>query len=169
MTTAVIGATGRVGSEIVRGLLAGGDPVAALVRDPTKPAARSANSVGSTSVPPAWTTRATLLRHWTGSARSSSRWDRSGSRVSFSGSRSTPPPESRRSSRSPAYRCSTPRRTHLGSTSAPTTASTNSPPRPRSRTRRSVPRSSRRRYSPRRARYAPRAHGPASPVAAAWP
>jgi NAD(P)-dependent dehydrogenase (short-subunit alcohol dehydrogenase family) len=34
MTTAVIGATGRVGSEIVRGLLARGDPVAALVRDP---------------------------------------------------------------------------------------------------------------------------------------
>jgi NAD(P)H dehydrogenase (quinone) len=36
MTTAVIGATGRVGSEIVRGLLARGDPVAALVRDPDK-------------------------------------------------------------------------------------------------------------------------------------
>jgi uncharacterized protein YbjT (DUF2867 family) len=36
MTTAVIGATGRVGSEIVRGLLARGDAVAALVRDPDK-------------------------------------------------------------------------------------------------------------------------------------
>src|SRR6185437_12930919 len=36
MTTAVIGATGRVGSEIVRGLLAGSDPVMALVRDPDK-------------------------------------------------------------------------------------------------------------------------------------
>jgi uncharacterized protein YbjT (DUF2867 family) len=36
MTTAVMGATGRVGSEIVRGLLARGDPVAALVRDPEK-------------------------------------------------------------------------------------------------------------------------------------
>jgi NAD(P)-dependent dehydrogenase (short-subunit alcohol dehydrogenase family) len=36
MTTAVIGATGRVGSEIVRGLLARGDPVAALARDPDK-------------------------------------------------------------------------------------------------------------------------------------
>src|ERR1700750_174889 len=36
MSTAVIGATGRVGSEIVRGLLARGDPVAALVRDPDK-------------------------------------------------------------------------------------------------------------------------------------
>lgn len=34
MTTAVIGATGHVGSEIVRGLLARGDAVAALVRDP---------------------------------------------------------------------------------------------------------------------------------------
>ena len=33
MATAVIGATGRVGSEIVRGLLARGDAVVALVRD----------------------------------------------------------------------------------------------------------------------------------------
>src|ERR1700745_858599 len=36
MSTAVIGATGRVGSEIVRDLLARGDAVAALVRDPGK-------------------------------------------------------------------------------------------------------------------------------------
>ena len=36
MTTAVIGATGRVGSEIVRGVLAGGEPTTALVRDPDK-------------------------------------------------------------------------------------------------------------------------------------
>jgi uncharacterized protein YbjT (DUF2867 family) len=36
MTTAVIGATGRVGREIVRGVLARGDGVAALVRDPDK-------------------------------------------------------------------------------------------------------------------------------------
>lgn len=36
MSTAVIGATGRIGSEIVRGLLARGDAVAALVRDPGK-------------------------------------------------------------------------------------------------------------------------------------
>jgi len=34
MATAVIGATGRVGSEIARGLLARGDEVAAIVRDP---------------------------------------------------------------------------------------------------------------------------------------
>ena len=34
MSTAVIGATGRVGSQVVRGLLARGDAVAALVRDP---------------------------------------------------------------------------------------------------------------------------------------
>jgi NAD(P)H dehydrogenase (quinone) len=33
MTTAVIGATGRIGSEIVRGVLERGDAVAALVRD----------------------------------------------------------------------------------------------------------------------------------------
>jgi NAD(P)H dehydrogenase (quinone) len=36
MTIAVIGATGRVGSEIVRGILARGDAVMALVRDPGK-------------------------------------------------------------------------------------------------------------------------------------
>jgi uncharacterized protein YbjT (DUF2867 family) len=36
MTTAVIGATGRVGSEIVRGVLARGDSVVALVRDADK-------------------------------------------------------------------------------------------------------------------------------------
>lgn len=36
MTIAVIGATGRVGSEIVRGLLARGEAVTALVRDPGK-------------------------------------------------------------------------------------------------------------------------------------
>ncbi len=36
MTTAVIGATGHVGSQIVRGVLARGDAVAALVRDPGK-------------------------------------------------------------------------------------------------------------------------------------
>src|SRR5690242_21268460 len=36
MTPAVIGATGRVGSEIVRGVLARGDAVVALVRDPDK-------------------------------------------------------------------------------------------------------------------------------------
>jgi NAD(P)H dehydrogenase (quinone) len=36
VTTAVIGATGRVGSEIVRGLLGRGDAVVALVRDPDK-------------------------------------------------------------------------------------------------------------------------------------
>ena len=36
MSTAVIGATGRGGSEIVRGVVARGDAVTALVRDPGK-------------------------------------------------------------------------------------------------------------------------------------
>ncbi|MBV8944692.1 MAG: NmrA family NAD(P)-binding protein, partial [Solirubrobacterales bacterium] len=36
MTTAVIGATGRIGSEIVRGLVAREEEVAALVRDAGK-------------------------------------------------------------------------------------------------------------------------------------
>jgi putative NADH-flavin reductase len=47
MTTAVIGATGRVGSEIVRGVLARGDAVTAPVRDPGKPAARSRSAARS--------------------------------------------------------------------------------------------------------------------------
>jgi putative NADH-flavin reductase len=56
MTTAVIGATGRVGSEIVRGVLERGEAITALVRDPAKPAAPSANPAGRTSVPRASTT-----------------------------------------------------------------------------------------------------------------
>lgn len=36
MTTAVVGATGRVGREIVHGMMARGDSVTALVRDPEK-------------------------------------------------------------------------------------------------------------------------------------
>ena len=63
MSTAVIGATGRIGSEIVRGVLARGDAVTALVRDPGKAAAPSANPAGCTSVQRAWTTRATSPRH----------------------------------------------------------------------------------------------------------
>jgi hypothetical protein len=55
----------------------------------------------------------------TGSARCSLRWDQSGSRAPCSGSRSTPPPESPRSTRSPAYRYSTPRRTHLDRPASP--------------------------------------------------
>ena len=51
MSTAVIGATGRVGSEIVRGLLARGDAVAALVRDPGK-ARRAFGEPGGPG--PAW-------------------------------------------------------------------------------------------------------------------
>jgi nucleoside-diphosphate-sugar epimerase len=41
MATAVIGATGRVGSDIVRAVLAHGEAVTALVRDPAKPATPS--------------------------------------------------------------------------------------------------------------------------------
>lgn len=75
MSTAVLGATGRVGSEIVRGLLARGDAVAALVRDPGKARRAFGEPSGLHIRPPAWTTRATFPRHWTGSARCSSRWD----------------------------------------------------------------------------------------------
>src|SRR5215471_5590878 len=51
MTTAVIGATGRVGSEIVRGVLARGDAVTALVRDPGK-ARRSFGEPGGLHIRP---------------------------------------------------------------------------------------------------------------------
>ena len=34
MTIAIIGATGRIGSAVTRGLLGAGSPVRALVRDP---------------------------------------------------------------------------------------------------------------------------------------
>ena len=51
MTTAVIGATGRVGREIVRGLLERGGEVAALVRDPDK-ARRSFGEPGGLHVRP---------------------------------------------------------------------------------------------------------------------
>jgi uncharacterized protein YbjT (DUF2867 family) len=51
MTTGVIGATGRVGREIVRGLLERGGEVAALVRDPDK-ARRSFGKPGGLHVRP---------------------------------------------------------------------------------------------------------------------
>ena len=68
MTTAVVGATGRVGSEIVRGLIARGDAVVVLVRDPDKARRAFGEPTGSASVPLAWTIRATSPRHSTGFA-----------------------------------------------------------------------------------------------------
>ena len=79
MTSAVIGATGRVGSEISSAAYS-----RAAMRSPrsfatpTKPAVPSANAMGCISVPRAWTIRATLPRRLMGSARCSSRWDQSG-------------------------------------------------------------------------------------------
>ena len=76
MTTAVIGATGRVGSEIVRGLLARGDAVAALVRDPGK-ARRVFGEPDRLHIRP---TRLNdprdLAEAFTGSALCSSQWDK---------------------------------------------------------------------------------------------
>jgi hypothetical protein len=133
MTTAEIGAPGRVGREIVRGILARGEAVAVLVRDPDRARCTFGEPDGLHIRRTRLDDPGDLPRHLVGSARCSSRWDQSGSRASSSGSRLTPPPEPPRSSRSPASRCSTPRRTHLGSTSEPTTASTSSPPRPATR------------------------------------
>jgi uncharacterized protein YbjT (DUF2867 family) len=80
MTTAVIGATGRVGSEIVRGMLARGDAVTALVRDPGK-ARRTFGEPAGLHVRP---TRLNDPRDLTdalhGIRGCSSRWDQSGSR-----------------------------------------------------------------------------------------
>jgi hypothetical protein len=56
MTTAGIGATGRVGSEIIRGLLARGDAVTVLVRDHGK-ARRAFGEPDGLQDPP------TLCRH----------------------------------------------------------------------------------------------------------
>ena len=169
MTTAVIGATGRVGSEIARGVLARGDAVTALVRDPDK-ARRAFGEPDGLHIRP---TRLDDPRDLTEAldgirtvfiAMGSIGIEGVLQRIAINAAAGVSSIE-----QSPAYRYSTPRRTHLGSTSEPTTASTSSPPRPQCRTRRSAPRSSRRRCSPRRARCAPRAHGPASPAAAAWP
>ena len=92
MSTAVIGATGRVGSEIVRGVLALSDAVAALVRDPGK-ARRAFGELGGLHIRPTRLDDSRDLAEALDGIRTcSSRWDRLGSRASCSGSRSTPPP-----------------------------------------------------------------------------
>jgi uncharacterized protein YbjT (DUF2867 family) len=54
VTTAVIGASGRIGGQIVRDVLARGDAVAALVRDPNKGrrVAGTATDTPTPSTPP---------------------------------------------------------------------------------------------------------------------
>src|SRR6476660_5708819 len=108
MSTAVIGATGRVGSEIVRGVLTRGDAVAALVRDPDK-ARRAFGEPGGLRIRP---TRLDdprdLSKAFDGIRTVFIAMGSIGIEgASCSGSQSTLPPESPRSSRSPAYRCST--------------------------------------------------------------
>ena len=99
MTTAVIGATGHVGSEIVRGLLARGDAVAALVRDPDE-ARRAFGEPDGLHI------RATrlddppdLTEAFDGIRLVFIAMGSIGTGASCSESRSTPPPESPRSSR----------------------------------------------------------------------
>jgi uncharacterized protein YbjT (DUF2867 family) len=53
MATAVTGATGRVGSEVVRGVLARDEAVTALVRDPGK-ARRAFRSDEEAGRSPSW-------------------------------------------------------------------------------------------------------------------
>jgi hypothetical protein len=167
MTTAVIGATGRVGSEIVRGVLARGDAVAALVRDPDK-ARRAFGEPDGLHIRP---TRLDDPRDLTEAldgirtvfiAMGSIGIEGVLQRIAINAAAGSSSIEQVTRSG-----CSTPRRTHWGSTSAPTTASTSSPPRPPCRTRGSAPRSSRRRCSPQRPRCTqltghPRARWPSS-------
>jgi len=136
MATAVIGAT-RVSSEIVRGLLACGEAVAALVRDPGK-ARRAFGEPGGLHI------RATRLddpRAFDGIRAVFIAMGRSGSRACCSGSRSARPPGSRRSSRHPPVGAQRVGGLTGDQPSAPTTASPGSPRRPRSRARRSARRS----------------------------
>ena len=87
MTTAVIGATGRVGSEIVRGLLARGDTVVALVRDPD----RARRALGEPDGLHSRLTRLDDPRDLTEASDGIRTvfigWGQSGSRASYSGSR----------------------------------------------------------------------------------
>ena len=89
MTTAVIGATGRVGSKIVRGLRARGDPVAALIRDPDKARRAFGEADGLHIRPTNLDDPRDLTEAWMGCTRCSSRWDQSGSRAYCSASPST--------------------------------------------------------------------------------
>jgi uncharacterized protein YbjT (DUF2867 family) len=139
MTTAVIGATGRVGSEVVRGVLARGDPVAALVCDPDKARRAFGEPDGLHIRPTRLYEPCDLAEAFHGIrtvfiAMGSIGTEGVLQRIAINAATGTP-----RSSRSPAYRCSTPQRTRWGSTSEPTTASTSSRPRPQCRTRRSAP------------------------------
>jgi uncharacterized protein YbjT (DUF2867 family) len=169
MTTAVIGATGRVGSEIVRGVLARGDTVAALVRDPGK-ARRAFGEPNGLHIRP---TRLDDPRDLTEAfdgirtvfiAMASIGIEGVVQRIAINTAAGI-------SSIEQVTRLSVLNTSadSFGSTSELTTASTSSPPRPECRTRRFAQRSSRRRYSPQPTRCAPHASGPASPTAAEWP
>ncbi len=105
MTSAVIGATGHVGSEVVHGLLAHGEAVSALVRDADE-ARRVLGEADGLHI------RATRLddRRDVSAAFRGIRtvfiaMGSVGIQGFYSGSRSMLPPESPRSSRSPGYRC----------------------------------------------------------------
>jgi uncharacterized protein YbjT (DUF2867 family) len=169
MTTAVIGATGRVGSAIVRGLLVRGDAVAALVRDPAK-ARRAFGEPDGLHVRP---TRLDDPRDVTEAfdgirtafiAMGSIGIEGVVQRIAISAAAGISSIE--QVTRLSVLNASA---NSLGINQRATTASTSSPPQQQCRTRRSAQRSSRRRCSPRRARCAPRAPGPAWPAAAGWP
>ncbi|MGZ6636957.1 MAG: SDR family oxidoreductase [Solirubrobacteraceae bacterium] len=169
MTTAVISATGRVGSEIVHGVLAGGGEVVALVRDPDKARRAFGEPDGLHIRPTRLGDPRDLSEAFQGIrtvfiAMGSIGIEGVLQRIAINAAAGS-------SSIEQVTRLSVlnSRSTHLGSISERTTASTSSPPRPQCRIRRFAPRSSRRRCLLRRARCAPRAHGPALPAAAAWP
>jgi uncharacterized protein YbjT (DUF2867 family) len=169
MTTAVIGATGRVGSEIVRGVLARGDAVAALVRDPGK-ARRAFGEPGGLHIRPTRLDNPRDLAEALEGIRTvfiamgSTGIEGVLQRIAISAAAGISSIE--QVTRLSVLNASADslginQRAHY---SVDQFASSTAVP-----TRRSAPRSSRRRCSPRRARCAPRAPGPAWPAAAAWP
>ena len=169
MTTAVIGATGRVGSEIVRGLLTRGEEVTALVRDPGK--ARSAfGEVGGLRIR---RTRLDDPRDLTEAfdgirtvfiAMGSVGIEGVLQRIAINATAAI-------SSIEQVARLSVLNTSadSLGINQRAHCSIDSSRPQRECRTRRSAPRSSRRRCSPPRPRCAPRVPGQASPAAAAWP
>ena len=105
MTIAVIGATGHVGREIVRGAIARGDAVAALVRDADEGRRTFGEPDGLHLRPTRLDDPRDVTEALEGIRNVFIAMDQSGSRAFCSGSRSTSPPRSPRSSRSPASRC----------------------------------------------------------------
>ena len=170
MTIAVIGATGRVGGGIVRGVMARGDAVTALVRDAEK-ARRAFGEPNGLHI--RFHTPGRPARRHRGTRRDPQGVHRDG--INRDRGRAAADRDQRR--RRDLLDRAGHRRggaQHLGGLTGnqPASPLQHRPVRFLDRSvvlRRSALRSSRCRCSPRRTRCARRAHGPAWPAAAAWP